>query len=89
VTLGTVVISFPPATQSATWQARDAILRAVGLGAAAAAALLVSRRATRPLTALAAAAGAVGRGEPDATWAKSPQAPPRPWLRSSPRRDCG
>jgi two-component system sensor histidine kinase BaeS len=71
-TVGTVVISFPPASQSAAWQARDAILRAVGLGAAAAvalaaaAALLVSRRTTRPLTALAAAAGAVGRGEPDA-----------------------
>lgn len=71
-TVGTVVISFPPASQSAAWQARDAILQAVGLGAAAAvalaaaAALLVSRRTTRPLTALAAAAGAVGRGEPDA-----------------------
>jgi two-component system sensor histidine kinase BaeS len=44
-------------------------LRAVGYGAlaavalAAAAALLVSRRTTRPLTALAAAAGAVERGE--------------------------
>jgi two-component system sensor histidine kinase BaeS len=71
-TVGTVVITFPPASQSAAWQARDAILQTVGLGAvaavalAAAAALLVSRRTTRPLTALAAAAGAVGRGEPDA-----------------------
>jgi len=71
-TVGTVVISFPSASQSAAWQARDAILRAVWLGAAttvalaAVAALLVSRRTTRPLTALAAAAGAVGRGEPDA-----------------------
>jgi len=71
-TVGTVVISFPSASQSAAWQARDAIMRAVWLGAAttvalaAVAALLVSRRTTRPLTALAAAAGAVGRGEPDA-----------------------
>ena len=71
-TVGTVVISFPPASQSAAWQARGAILRAVGYGSlaavalAAAAALLVSRRTTRPLTALAAAAKAVGRGEPDA-----------------------
>jgi two-component system sensor histidine kinase BaeS len=71
-TVGDVVISFPSASQSAAWQARDAILRAVWLGAAitvalaAIAALLVSRRTTRPLTALAAAAGAVGRGEPDA-----------------------
>lgn len=71
-TVGTVVIAFPPASRSPAWQARDAILRAVGLGAAAAvalaaaAALLVSRRTTRPLTALAAAAGAVERGDPDA-----------------------
>jgi signal transduction histidine kinase len=71
-TVGTVVIAFPPASRSPAWQARNAILRAVGLGAAAAvalaaaAALLVSRRTTRPLTALAAAAGAVERGEPDA-----------------------
>ncbi len=71
-TVGTVVISFPPASQSAAWQARGAILRAVGYGSlaalalAAAAALVVSRRTTRPLTALAAAAGAVERGEPDA-----------------------
>jgi len=71
-TVGTVVISFPSASQSAAWQARDAIMRTVWLGAAttvalaAVAALLVSRRTTRPLTALAAAAGAVGRGEPDA-----------------------
>jgi len=71
-TVGAVVISFPPASQSAAWQARDAILRAVGYGSlaavglAAAAALLVSRRTTRPLAALAAAAGAAGRGEPDA-----------------------
>ncbi len=70
--VGTVVISFPPASQSAAWQARDAILRIVGYGSlaavalAAAAALLVSRRTTRPLTALAAAAAAVGRGEPEA-----------------------
>jgi two-component system, OmpR family, sensor histidine kinase BaeS len=68
-TVGTVVISFPPASQSAAWQARGAILQAVGYGSlaavvlAAAAALLVSRRTTRPLAALAAAAGAVGRGE--------------------------
>jgi two-component system sensor histidine kinase BaeS len=67
--VGTVVISFPPASQSAAWQARGAILQAVGYGSlaavvlAAAAALLVSRRTTRPLTALAAAVGAVGRGE--------------------------
>jgi len=71
-TVGDVVISFPSASQSAAWQARDAILRTVWLGAAttvalaAVAALLVSRRTTNPLTALAAAAGAVGRGEPDA-----------------------
>jgi two-component system sensor histidine kinase BaeS len=68
-TVGTVLIDFPPATQSAAWQARTAILQAVGYGSlaavalAAAAALLVSRRTTRPLTALAAAAGAVERGE--------------------------
>ena len=71
-TVGTVVIDFPPATQTAAWQARGAILQAVGFGAlaavalAAAAALLVSQRTTRPLTALAAAAAAVERGEPDA-----------------------
>jgi two-component system sensor histidine kinase BaeS len=71
-TVGTVVIGFPPASQSAAWQARGAILRAVGYGSlaavalAAAAALLVSRRTARPLTALAAAADAVERGEPDA-----------------------
>ena len=71
-TVGAVVIDFPPASQSAAWQARSAILQAVGLAAAAAvalaaaAALLVSRRTTRPLTALAAAAGAVERGEGDA-----------------------
>jgi two-component system sensor histidine kinase BaeS len=71
-TVGTVVIDFPPATQSAAWQARTAILQAVGYGTLAAvalgavAALLVSRRTTRPLTALAAAAGAVERGDPGA-----------------------
>ena len=71
-TVGTVVIDFPPATQTAAWQARGAILQVVGFGAlaavalAAAAALLVSRRTTRPLTALAAAASAVERGDPDA-----------------------
>jgi HAMP domain-containing protein len=70
-TVGTVVIDFPPATQTAAWQARDAILQVVGFGAVAAvalagaAALLVTRRTTRPLTALAAA-GAVERGDPDA-----------------------
>jgi two-component system sensor histidine kinase BaeS len=68
-TVGTVVIDFPPAAQSPAWQARGAILQALGYGAlaavalAAAAALVVSRRTTRPLTALAAAAGAVERGE--------------------------
>jgi len=68
-TVGTVVIDFPPASQSAAWQARSAILQAVGYGTlaavalAATAALLVSRRTTRPLTALASAAGAVERGE--------------------------
>ncbi len=71
-TVGTVVIYFPAASQSTAWQARNAILRTVGYGSlatvalAAVAALLVSRRTTRPLTALAAAAAAVGRGEPDA-----------------------
>lgn len=71
-TVGTVVIAFPPASQSAAWQARNAILRAVGYGSlaavalAAVAALLVSRRTVRPLTALAAAADAVRRGEPEA-----------------------
>ena len=70
--VGTVLMDFPAAAQTPAWQARDAILRAVGAGAllavllAAAAALLVSRRTTRPLTALAAAAGAVERGDPDA-----------------------
>ena len=70
--VGTVLVSFPAAAQTAAWQARDAILRAVAAGAllavllAAAAALWVSRRTTRPLTALAAAAGAVERGDPDA-----------------------
>ena len=70
--VGTVLVSFPAAAQTSAWQARDAILRAVAAGAllavllAAAAALWVSRRTTRPLTALAAAAGAVERGDPDA-----------------------
>lgn len=68
-TVGTVVISFPSASSSPAWQARSAIMRAVGLGAAAAVvlaavvALLVSRRTTRPLTALTAAAAAVERGQ--------------------------
>lgn len=68
-TVGTVLIDFPPAAQSAAWQAREAILQAVGYGTlaavalAAAASLLVSRRTTRPLKALAAAAGALERGE--------------------------
>jgi two-component system sensor histidine kinase BaeS len=68
-TVGAVVIGFPPATRSPAWQARGAILQALGYGTlaavalAAVAALLVSRRTTRPLTALAAAAGAVERGE--------------------------
>jgi two-component system sensor histidine kinase BaeS len=35
-TVGTVIIDFPPATQSAAWQARKAILRAVGYGSLAA-----------------------------------------------------
>jgi len=67
-TVGIVVIDFPPASESAAWQACSAILQAVGLGTAAAvvlagaAALLVSRRTTRPLT----AAGAVERGGPGA-----------------------
>jgi len=71
-TVGTVVIDFPPASQTAAWQARDAIVQVVGFGAmaavalAGAAALFVSRRTTRPLTALAAAAGAVERGDPGA-----------------------
>ena len=70
--VGTVLVDFPPAAQTSAWQARDAILRAVGAGAllavllAAGAALVVSRRTTRPLTALAAAASAVERGDPDA-----------------------
>ena len=70
--VGTVLVSFPAAAQTSAWQARDAILRAVAASAllavllAAAAALWVSRRTTRPLTALAAAAGAVERGDPDA-----------------------
>lgn len=70
--VGTVLVDFPAASQTAAWQARDAILRAVAAGAllavllAAAAALWVSRRTTRPLTALAAAAGAVERGDPEA-----------------------
>jgi two-component system sensor histidine kinase BaeS len=71
--VGTALIDFPAASQTSAWQARDAILRAVGAGAllavllAAAAALIVSRRTTRPLTALAAAAGAVERGDPAAS----------------------
>jgi two-component system sensor histidine kinase BaeS len=71
-TAGTVVIDFPPVSQTAAWQARGAIVQVVGFGAVAAvalagvAALFVSRRTTRPLTALAAAAGAVERGDPDA-----------------------
>ena len=71
-TVGTAVIDCPPVTQTAAWQARDAILQAVGFGAmavvalAAMAALLVSRRTTGPLTALVAAAGAVERGDPHA-----------------------
>jgi two-component system sensor histidine kinase BaeS len=72
-TVGTVLVDFPAASGTPAWQARDAIVRTVGAGAllavvlAAAAALVVSRRATRPLTALAAAAGALERGDPDAT----------------------
>lgn len=72
-TVGTVLVDFPAASGTPAWQARDAIMRAVGAGAllavvlAAAAALVVSRRTTRPLTALAAAAEALERGDPDAT----------------------
>lgn len=70
--VGTALIDFPAASQTPAWQARDAILKAVGTATllavllAAAAALIVSRRTTRPLTALAAAASAVERGDPDA-----------------------
>ncbi|MGE5132389.1 MAG: sensor histidine kinase [Gemmatimonadota bacterium] len=71
--VGTAIVSFPAVSQSPAWQAREAILRAVAAGTvlavvlAAGAALLVTRRTTRPLTALADAAGALARGEADAT----------------------
>jgi two-component system sensor histidine kinase BaeS len=70
-TVGTVVIDLPARSSSPTYQARDAIMRSVAIGAlaavllAVAAALFASRRTTRPLTALAEAAGAVERGEPN------------------------
>jgi two-component system sensor histidine kinase BaeS len=70
-TVGTVAIDLPARSASPTYQARNAIMRSVGLGALAAvvlaiaAALFASRRTTRPLTALAEAAGALERGEPN------------------------
>jgi len=70
--VGSVRIAFPPTSESAAWEARGALLDTVAIGAALAlvlagvAALVVSRRLTRPLRALASAAGAVERGEPDA-----------------------
>ena len=72
-TVGTAVVDFPAVTTTPAWQARQAILWAVAGGAAlaivlaAAAALVVTRLTTRPLTALAAAAGALEHGEPDAS----------------------
>lgn len=70
--VGSVLIEFPAADQAAAAQAGRAILQHVGIGAAVAvvlagvAALIATRRATSPLLALAAAAGAVERGESDA-----------------------
>ena len=71
-TVGTALIEFPAAGQAAAAQAGRAILQHVGIGAglavalAGVAALIATRRATSPLLALAAAAGAVERGEPGA-----------------------
>jgi two-component system sensor histidine kinase BaeS len=72
-TVGSVLITFPAAGQSAAEQAGRAILQNLAIGAAVAvllaaiAALIASRRTAAPLTALAEAAGAIERGEPDAT----------------------
>jgi two-component system sensor histidine kinase BaeS len=72
-TAGSVLITFPAAGQSAAEQAGRAILQNLAFGAtvavilAAIAALIASRRTTAPLAALAEAAGAIERGEPDAT----------------------
>ena len=71
--VGSVLIEFPAADQAAATQAGRAILQHVGIGAGVAvvlagiAALIATRRATAPLLALAAAAGAIERGESDAT----------------------
>lgn len=70
--VGSVLIEFPAADQAAAAQAGRAILQHVGIGAGVAvvlagiAALFATRRATSPLLALAAAAGAIERGESDA-----------------------
>jgi signal transduction histidine kinase len=71
--VGSVVFGAPLPTDSATGRARGEILDALWIGVAlavvlaAAAALLVSRRVSRPLVALVAATGALERGSPDAT----------------------
>ena len=70
--VGSALIEFPATGQAAATQAGRAILQHVGIGAgvavalAAVAALIATRRVTSPLLALAAAAGALERGEPDA-----------------------
>ncbi len=76
--VGSVVFDARAAGDTATGQARSAILEAVGLGGvlavllAAAAALLVSRRITRPLRALVGATEAVERGASEASLPPAP-----------------
>ena len=78
-TIGSVLITFPAAGQTGAAQTAQAILRQVALAAlaavvlAAVAAFLVTRRTTRPLVALADAAGALERGENDAAARLRPQ----------------
>ncbi|HUZ01137.1 MAG TPA: histidine kinase dimerization/phospho-acceptor domain-containing protein, partial [Thermomicrobiaceae bacterium] len=78
-TVGSVLITFPATGATAAGRAGEAILRQVTLAAAAAvvlsaaAAFWVTRRMTRPLVALAAAAEAVERGESDVAARLRPQ----------------
>ena len=71
-TVGTAVLRFPAADPAPEREVRDALARTVVAGAAAAVlaalavAVLVSRRLTRPLTALTAAARSVEAGDRDA-----------------------
>lgn len=70
-TVGTAQITLPEGATAPIQAARDALLRTLGFGAALAvllavvAAVVVSRRISRPLVALAAATRAFAAGEPD------------------------